>query len=59
MIDVPLATSVPALYEFLDAPPELTQEPVLHGEVRVLVAEEWGGREEGARGGGGIGGWWW
>eukprot|EP00904_Undaria_pinnatifida_P010957 jgi/Undpi1/6992/HiC_scaffold_21.g09466.m1 len=33
MIDVPLATSVPALYEFLDAPPELTQEPVLHGEI--------------------------
>ncbi|CAM9615751.1 unnamed protein product, partial [Laminaria digitata] len=37
LIDVPLATSIPALYEFLDAPPELTQEPVLLGEVRGLA----------------------
>ncbi|CAN0000871.1 unnamed protein product [Ectocarpus sp. 12 AP-2014] len=40
LIDVPVVTSLPALYEFLDAPPDLVQEPVLFGEV---VDDDFGG----------------
>lgn len=34
LIGLPDATALPALYEFLDTPSELVQEPVLFGEVR-------------------------
>lgn len=34
LIGLPDATTLPALYEFLDTPAELVQEPVLFGEVK-------------------------
>lgn len=33
LLDVPMVTSQPALYDFLQAPPDVAQEPVLFGEV--------------------------
>ncbi|CAN0445631.1 unnamed protein product, partial [Scytosiphon promiscuus] len=33
LLGVPEVTSLPALYDFLDAPQDLVQEPVLYGEV--------------------------
>lgn len=37
LLGVPEVTSLPALYDFLDVPPDLVQEPVLFGEVCVCV----------------------
>lgn len=37
LIDVPMVTGQPALYDFLEAPSDVTQEPVLLGEVCVCV----------------------
>lgn len=33
LLDVPMVTSQPAMYDFLQAPPDVAQEPVLFGEV--------------------------
>lgn len=38
LIGLPDATTLPVLYEFLDTPSELVQEPVLFGEVSVKKA---------------------
>lgn len=40
LIDIPDATSLPALYEFLDTPAELVQEPVLFGEVKYAGRQD-------------------
>lgn len=37
LVVLPEATTLPVLYEFLDTPAELVQEPVLFGEVRLFI----------------------